>query len=57
MVAGGSTYMPITHYLLSLLGSTFILFISQEALNDYVVEGDGKLAMGLDNAPEYEYLE
>ena len=36
-----------------MLGSTLILFINHETLNEYVVEGDDKLEIDLDNAPDY----
>ena len=48
--------MPITLINLSitLLGTILILFINHETLNEYVVEGDDKLEMDLDNALEYD---
>ena len=59
VVAGQSNYMLITQIILALclLGRTLILSISDETLNEYVVEEDDKLDMELDNAPEYKYLE
>ena len=42
---------------LCLLGNTFMLFVNDETLNEYVGEEDDELDMELDNAPEYKYLE